>query len=427
MKILAMAHKDLKRSTRSLFLVGMTLAAPLLITGLMYFAFGSMQSGDVRLATIRVGLVNADTLPAGAPLEASIGQSVRGIFFDDSVKSWIAAFDYPDEAAARSALERQEIDAAVIIPPVFTADYLAGAAPAVVVLQDPALTIAPTVVRDMVASLLGGVKGGGVAYRVVTERLAAQGKTLDGAGLAALIRQYGDWYAGYERAMFHTPQEAALAVQSPAAGGSAAGGLQLMMGLIMAGQLIFFSFFTGAYAMTSILQEAEEGTLARMFVTPTARTAILAGKFLAVFLTVLIQGAVLLIAGRLIFGVAWGEPGAVALALLGQMLAAVGLGVLLVSFIKTSRQAGPVFGGGLTALGMISGLFTTTIAMPAAFNALGRFTPQGWVLAAWKLALAGNSAADLVVPFLVLAGMGIVMFAAGAAMFRRRFVSGGGQ
>ena len=114
-----------------------------------------------------------------------------------------------------------------------------------------------------------------------------------------------------------------------------------MMGLVMAGQMIFFSFFTGAYAMISILQETEEGTLARLFTTPTDRTSILSGKFLAVLLMVILQGMVLMVAGSLLFGINWGEPGSVALALTGQVLAAVGLGVLLISFVKTSSQGGP--------------------------------------------------------------------------------------
>jgi hypothetical protein len=102
------------------------------------------------------------------------------------------------------------------------------------------------------------------------------------------------------------------------------------------------------------------------------------------------------------------------------MFASVGLAVLLVSFIKTSKQAGPVFGGALTGLGMISGLFTTNIRI-SVFDTLANFTPQGWVLKAWKLSLAGQPAGELIVPFLVLTAMGIVMFAIGAVMFRRRF------
>jgi ABC-2 type transport system permease protein len=173
--------------------------------------------------------------------------------------------------------------------------------------------------------------------------------------------------------------------------------------------------------MMSILQESEEGTLARLFTTPTNHTLILLGKFLAVFLTVLFQGVVLLLAGRLIFGIQWGVPGTIILALLGQMVASVGLAVLLVSFIKTSKQAGPIFGGALTGMGMLSGLFTTNIAMPDSFKAISNFTPQGWVLKAWTLSLAGQPATEMLLPCLVLVGMGLVMFAIGALLFRKRF------
>jgi ABC-2 type transport system permease protein len=421
MKIIDIALKDLTHSMRSLFLIGMTLAAPLLITFLIYFAFGSMRGGDVSLTAIKLGVVNADLLPADAQLESPIGKSIRDMFFDGSVASWITATDYADENAARAALDAREIGVAVVIPETFTRDYLAGAAGSpITIWQDPTLTIGPTVVREMVASLLEGVAGGGVAFKTINARMEAGGKTLDPAGIPMLIQAYAGWYAGFQRALFHSPREAALVAVSPS-GGDAGNGLQSMMGLVMAGQLIFFSFFTGAYAMMSILQESEEGTLARLFTTPTHRTAILSGKFLAVFLTVLLQGIVLLTAGRVIFGIRWGEPGAVVLALLGQMIASVGLAVLLVAFIKSSKQAGPIFGGALTGLGMISGLFTTNIAMPESFQVIANFTPQGWVLKAWELALAGRSAGDIILPFLVLAAMGAVMFAVGARMFRRRF------
>jgi len=421
MKIIDIAFKDLVRSTRSFFLIGMTLAVPLLITVLIYFAFGSMTSGDVSMTAIKVGVVNVDVLPAGASLEVPLGENIRSMFFDESVQSWITASDYVDEAVVREAVNAQEIGVAVIIPANFTEDYLAGKTDtAITILQDPTLTIGPTVVSDMVTSMLDGVAGGGIAYQVVNERMEANGKTLDPASIPSFFERYANWYADFQRALFHSPEKAALVVTSPAVSGETSDSFQAMIGLVMSGQLIFFSFFTGAYAMMSILQEAEEGTLARMFTTPTDRTTILAGKFLAVLFTVIIQGVVLLIAGHYLFKINWGEAGSFTLSLFGQMFASVGLAVLLVSFIKTSKQAGPIFGGALTGLGMISGLFTTNIKI-AAFDTMGNFTPQGWVLKAWKLSLAGQPAGELIVPFLVLVAMGVVMFAIGAVMFRKRF------
>jgi ABC-type multidrug transport system permease subunit len=111
------------------------------------------------------------------------------------------------------------------------------------------------------------------------------------------------------------------------------------------------------------------------------------------------------------------------LALIAQVIGASGLGVLLISFVKSTKQSGPVLGGGLTVLGMLGGLFTSNIpgGMPAAFNTLANFVPQGWVLKSWRLALDGAPVADLFIPFIVTVVMGILMFAIGARVFRRRF------
>ena len=422
MKVIDIAIKDLKRSGRSLFLLGMTVAAPLLITLLLYFAFGNLKSGDVSMTPIHVGVVNLDQLPDDSVLTTPIGENIRSIFFDDSVKSWITASDYVDELSARADLNAQKIGVAVIIPASLSAEYLRGGIKTpVLILQDPTLSIGPLVVRDIIVSMLDGVSGGGVMYQVLNSRAAANGKPLESDSLLPLFDRYAAWYTDFQRALFHDPQKAALVQVSPSVGSAVADPIQAMIGPMMAGQLIFFAFFTSAYAMLSILQESEEGTLARLFTTPTSRTAILAGKFLAVFITVLFQSVILLAAGTLFFGIRWGEAGSIILALFGQVVAAGGLGVLLVSFVKTNRQGGPVLGAGLSALGMLSGLFTANIDMPESFNALANFTPQGWVLKAWKLSIIGQPASELVTPFVVLAIMGLIMFIVGAMMFRKRF------
>lgn len=425
MKILDIAFKDLIRSFRSVFAIGMMVVAPLLLTGLIYLAFGGLTGGDVSMTAIKVGVVNADQLPADSVLDLPIGDNIRSMFFDESVKSWITATDYPNEASARAAIDKQEIGVAIVIPQNFTEQYLSGKSDTpVLIISDPTLSIGPAVVEDMVTMMVDAVAGGGIALQTITERQQANGVQTDPAQIPTWIQRYGDWYRDFQRDLFHHPDKAALVLVSPAAGETdTADPIQKMMGLTMAGQMIFFAFFTGAYSMMSILREDEEGTLARLFTTPTDRTSILAGKFLAVFFTVILQGLVLMIAGHYAFGIHWGDPTGAALALTGQVIAATGLGVLLIAFVKNTRQGGPVLGGGLTTLGMLGGLFTANIpgAMPAAFNAISNFIPQGWVLKSWRMVMEGQSAGDLFVPFLVISAMGIIMFAVGAMMFRKRF------
>lgn len=425
MKIIDIAFKDLTRSFRSAFAIGMMVIAPLMLTGLIYFAFGGMSGGDVSMTAIKVGVVNADQLSADAVIDTPIGDNIRSMFFDESVESWITAADYPDEASARAAVDKQEIGVAILIPQNFSERYLSGAKDAqVVIVSDPTLSIGPAVVEDMVTMMVDAVAGGGIALQTIMERQQINEIEADPANIPTWIERYGNWYKDFQRDLFHHPEEAALVIVAPSAGeAETVDPIQKMMGLTLAGQMIFFAFFTGAYSMMSILREDEEGTLARLFTTPTDRTSILIGKFLAVFITVILQGLVLMIAGRYAFGINWGEPAGVALALTGQVIAATGLGVLLIAFVKSTRQGGPVLGGGLTALGMLGGLFTANIpgAMPAAFDLLANFIPQGWVLKIWRMVMDGQTASEILIPFMVLVGMGVVMFAIGARMFRRRF------
>jgi ABC-type multidrug transport system permease subunit len=292
------------------------------------------------------------------------------------------------------------------------------------IVSDPTLSIGPAVVEDMVTMMVDAVAAGGITIQTILERQQANGTQADPAQIPSWIERFGTWYTDFQRDLFHRPDEAALVLVAPSAGETeTVDPLRKMMGFTMAGQMIFFAFFTAGYAMTSLLAESEEGTLARLFTTPTDRTSILTGKFVAVFITVILQGLVLMIAGYFAFGVQWGKPLSVTLALIAQVIAAAGLGVLLISFVKSTKQSGPVLGGGLTVLGMLGGLFTANIpgGMPAAFNALANFVPQGWVLKSWRLALAGLPVADLFIPFSVTVLMGLVMFAIGARMFRRRF------
>jgi ABC-2 type transport system permease protein len=422
MKIFDIAFKDLTHNFRNLFAVGMMFVAPLLISGLIYTAFSGPKGGNIEISAIKVAVVNLDEPAAGGP---AVGQLMVSMLEDPSVSKWLQTVDYSDETSARSAVEQGEMGAAVIIPSSLSQTALTGQGKAeIVILQDPTLTIGPSVVKEMIGGFLDGITGARISVDVVRSQLEAQGESLDQQAMLALAAKYQDWFTDFQRSMFHSPQ-AALVMRSPAATGqteaSAADALSQLMGPVFAGMMLFFSFFTGAFAMMSILQEDEQGTLARLFTTPTDRTSILAGKLLSVLLMVLVQSLVMLAVGRLAFGIHWGPPAAVSMNVIGQVAAASGLGVLLISFLKNSKQAGPVMGGGMTVLSMLGGLFSVAVKMPAGFEALNLFTPQGWAIHSWKMTFAGATPAELALPMAVLVLSGIVMFFAGAAIFRRRY------
>lgn len=418
MKVLDVALKDLLRSFRSPFTLVMMFAAPLSITGLLYFAFGGLVGGDggFNLARTQVQVVNQDE--AAAPAEFAAGARLVEFLQDEAVAEVLAVTVVAGEAEARAAVDAQEAGVAVIIPAGFSNALAApGERAAVTLYQDPTLTIGPGIVKDLVAHFLDGFSGAQIAGSLTAEQLSKQGVGVDATTVEEATVAYASWL---NLGAHH--EEEAIAVRPPAGRTETMVGGASVLAPTMAGMMIFFVFFIGAYGAESIIREDEEGTLERLFTTPTSRSNILGGKFVAVVLALVIQIAVLLVSSSLLFDIRWGQPATVLLAAMGLIVAAAGLGLLLMSFIKSTRQTGPVMGGVLPVLGMLGGLFTTGIpTLPTAFDTITLVTPHGWALRAWKLALAGAGPGEVLVPALVLAGMGLVFFGAGAALFRKRF------
>jgi ABC-type multidrug transport system permease subunit len=291
--------------------------------------------------------------------------------------------------------------------------------------QDPTLTLGPGIVKDLVSQLVDGFAGSSIATGVVSEQFKARGMTADAQILQEVVARYTTWaqtlgqtggQGAHPTLEIRAPREEVTAAEEEMGQGDT------ILGGVMAGMLIFFAFFSGASTAESILREHEEGTLARLFTTPTSRGGILAGKFLAVFITLVVQVIVLLVASSLVFGIRWGDPLVVGLVALGLIVSAAGLGVFLMSLLKSTRQSGPVMGGVLTITGMLGGLFTTGFQnLPEIYDTVTLFTPHGWVLRGWKLSLRGGGVDDVLLPFLVTLGAGIVFFAVGTFFFRRRF------
>jgi ABC-2 type transport system permease protein len=414
MKIMDVARKDLKHVFRSLFALIMMFGAPLLIAGLLYFAFGGLAGGDesFNLPRTRVVIANLDQADS-AMGSFKAGETLMEFLKTEDLTDVLEITVATDEASARFIVDQQQADVALIIPANFTQAALTPDRKADVLLyQDPTLAIGPGIVKDLVNHFMDGFSGAKIAAEVTNTALYGTNQATS------------EWAATQYAAFLESSDHgAALHVISPSGeSGQATFGLA-MMGPIMAGMMIFFVFFMGANGAESIIREHEEGTLARLFTTPASALQILSGKFIGVFITLVIQTAVLLVASSLVFHISWGKPLSVGLAALGLITVATGFGVMLMSFIKSTRQTGPVLGGVLTLTGMLGGLMTNGIpSIPEVMDKVALTMPQGWAMQTWKLSLAGSNAGEIIPPVLVLVTLGILFFLAGLILFRRRFV-----
>jgi len=135
-----------------------------------------------------------------------------------------------------------------------------------------------------------------------------------------------------------------------------------------------------------------------------------------------VQVTVVMIIASLLFKITWGDPLMVLLSIVGLVICAAGFGLFLLSFIKNTRQAGPVIGGVLTVTAMLGGLYSMTVPnAPAFMDTMSLFMPQGWVIRSWKMTLNGGQLIEVLLPVLVAVAIGAVLFGIGTLNFRRRY------
>ena len=426
MKALDIAWKDLWHSFRSAFALVFMFVIPLLTVGLFYLAFGGVASdGGLDISTVEVQLVNLDE-PASQAAGFSAGELLADFLTSEELEDLLRVTGAKDAASARAAVDERRAAVAVIIPPEFSTVMLGSQGQAAVELyRDPTLTIGPDIVKSVLSQFIDGFAGSRIATDVIEAQMSQQGIPMD----VQLQQEIMMEYAGWSAQLGQRQGEGESALIAPRAPSDVEGEaenpiLEQILKPIMTGMMIFYTFFTGANSAQSILAEEEAGTLPRLFTTPTALSTILGGKLLAVFATLVVQVVVLTVIGSLAFGLNWGPPLPVILVGFGLVVVASSFGIFLTSLLKSTEQAGMVFGGVMTVTGMlgINAMFTGSLSgTSGTTNLIALLTPQGWAMRGWGIVLRGGGVADLAPTLGVTLMLGVVFFFVGVRQFRKRF------
>jgi ABC-2 type transport system permease protein len=269
------------------------LVLPLATGALFHFAFGGLASedGGFDLAPTQVQVVNLDKGQMGF----SAGELLASVL-QESIPNLVQARQVPDPAAARSAVDRQEAAVAIIVPAGFTAAILDVEGQAAVELyQDPTLTLGTSIVRGIISQIVDGFAGAKIATASAHSQLSAHGTPTDAATLQGIAMQHASWSSeiGEAQEAGANPLFEVQAPPMPKQEGNEE--LTKTLGLLVAGMMVFYVFFTGAASAQSILMEEEAGTLPRLFTTPTPQSAILGGKIVSAFLLLSVQVIVLVL------------------------------------------------------------------------------------------------------------------------------------
>jgi ABC-2 type transport system permease protein len=219
------------------------------------------------------------------------------------------------------------------------------------------------------------------------------------------------------RALAGRPPLVSLDVATAGKGRPVPGGFAQSVPGILAMTVLMMTVIYGAVFLTV---EKRTGMLRRQSALPLTRLQIYLGKLTGRLAVAGAQTIVLLLAGRYLFGLSWGEsPGALVLVLGCYAVAVAGLSTMLGALLSTPEQAsgfGWILSMMMAALG---GCWWPGELMPRWLWTVAHVTPTAWAMDALHgLISFGRGMESVVLPCAALLAIGAVCAAVGARFLR---------
>ncbi|MGI9643404.1 MAG: ABC transporter permease [Acidimicrobiia bacterium] len=330
-------------------------------------------------------------------VEPGAGELGDSLVASIEVREDVSLDRFDDTASAVTAVERGNVQAAIVIPAGYDEALRSGDVATVGFFARPDAAVYQTIVL---------AAAGDQAALIRAARFASEenGAVFDEALVVATEIE---------------PSVAPVAVEVESVGEAVFSNLgQFDLGA--SSQLILFMFLTGLTGSAAIIETRRLGVAKRMLSTPTTAGEIVLGEGLGRYAVVLVQGLYIVVVTLLLFGVDWGNPAGAALIMLlfGAVCAATAM--LMGTLFKNDQQAagmGVIIGLGLAALG---GCMVPLEFFSDTMQTVAHITPHAWALDAFAvLVREDGTVVDILPELAVLAGFAIALSALASFRLRR--------
>jgi ABC-2 type transport system permease protein len=192
------------------------------------------------------------------------------------------------------------------------------------------------------------------------------------------------------------------------------------LALLAPGMALMFLMYTVSNGGRSLLVERNQGTLARLAVSPTRISEVLAGKMFGIFLTGAAQMGILIGATSLLYKLQWGDPLALVVLILAAVFGATGWGLLLCAIANTPGQVSTIGSALMLIFGILGGSFFSLSALPDWAQWISHISPNAWGMDGFTTLALGGHLSNLGQPLFGLLVMGVVLFVISSVVINRR-------
>jgi ABC-2 type transport system permease protein len=370
------AEKDLRQRIRdrTALLVGVLL--PFALASILALTLGGAAEGDLDLD---IGLVDLD---GGAVADR----------FEQTLRAADVGTVHPlgDRDVAEQRAEEGALDVAIVLPVDLSARSTSGGGGSIEVIGSPDSDLGPLVATSIARSFAARLDGIAIAVATASETPE------DGPAIADAAAQL--------------PPAASLDISVTADEGVTPSTFTAI------GMAVFFLFFTVEFGIRSVIEEREQGTLARLLAAPIRPASVLIGKGLASFVVGVLSTGLLVVATTLLLDAAWGPLIGVALLVVTGVATAVAVTGFVATFATTSTQAGNYASVVAVVGGLLGGTFFPISQAPGLLASARFLSPQGWLMEGFTELSTGGG---LVGAFPALAGTLVIGVAFGTLTWVR--------
>ncbi len=369
--VFAITFKDIQETMRDRMTFMFLLAMPVIFTLLFGFALGGGAAPASRASGVapasRASGTQVDTRPLVGWLDqdnSRLSAAVKELLLGSGAVQI-------DETSGRSPAEFEKLvadgklAAALVVPAGYESSARAGALQKLSVMTNSSSASGAAAQ----AAIQTAARRAAASAAIALSSQHTTGSSFD----SALGEALGGWRQPLVSLVASIPATPAPA-SSPMTPSQSAPAMMVqfaMAGLITAAQVLVY--------------ERKSKCLPRLLTTAVARWQILLGHYLAIFVTIFVQLALLVIFGQLVFGLNYlGQPLATLVMALATALFMAALGLLIGTLAKSDEQAiifslVPMFD-----FGALGGAWVPLENTGRIFQVVGHFTPVAWAMDGFK-------------------------------------------
>jgi ABC-2 type transport system permease protein len=410
-RILLLARKDFLRKWRNPVIIVGFMLIPLLFSFLFGVIFG--REREASLPRISVLAVDKD--------KSFFSQLFLTALSQGELEK-IIGLKTVEEMQGQKMMEKGKASALLIIPERFGQEIWDRRAAEIRVLKNPAEQFLPQVVEEitdttaLLFSSLFSVFGGELdLIKGYVEK-----KEFTDQELALLSLQVKKRIEGVSRYVFppviSLRQETIRAEQKESP--------MSVQSYTLPAMTLMFLLFICNVVFEDILREREMGTLLRMSLSPMETAEFIWSKLLVSVAIGMLCTATLIILGKIIFGIVWGDWLTVFFIALSVNVFVAGFISIFYSFVRTERQAGAVMSSVFVIMSLLGGSMVPVENFPSSVQNLSRLTVNYWGIQAFYKAMNGRRFYEMAPHLLGLIAAGVMLSLIGSSIINKQLRKG---